>query len=383
MIKIERKYWLIFGGVFLLYLGTRYWDSLMNVLQTIFHASMPLLVGCLFAYIVNLPLRVIENKLENIIQSQKMLKYKRVFSIVLSYLSIFLIIALVMRVVVPELISCVKLLVNGHTKSLAHITNLIQQSPQLEKYAHIANEAINGGKGTGSGFDISKVTNILMYGFGGTLKSVYSAANSAFSIGANILIGLAFSVYLLASKDHLKYQGYLLLDTYFYKISDKVMYVLRVFDESYSGYIVGQCKDALVLGGMTFLTMTVFRMPYAGMIAAVISFTALIPIIGAILGATVGAVIIFTVSPFKVLMFIILIVVLQQVDNRITYPLIVGKNIGLPSVWVFAAVMIGGGVWGIFGMMFTVPLFSALYRLLKSDVYERQEAEINEVDDFI
>lgn len=140
-----------------------------------------------------------------------------------------------------------------------------------------------------------------------------------------------------------------------------------------SNYIIGQCKDAAILGISCFIGMTILRMPYASMIGVVTAFGALIPIIGAILGASIGVIIIFAISPLQAGIFLIFIILLQQLDNRITYPLVVGKSIGLPSVWVFAAVIIGGGISGILGMMFTVPFFAAIYKLIRTDAQKRTQ----------
>ena len=169
-----------------------------------------------------------------------------------------------------------------------------------------------------------------------------------------------------------------LLSTYFSRYQTQIIKVLKVFDESYSNYIVGQCKDAAILGISCFIGMAILRMPYASMIGVVTAFGALIPIIGAILGSSVGVIIIFAVSPLQAGIFLIFIILLQQLDNRITYPLVVGRSIGLPSVWVFAAVIIGGGISGILGMMFTVPLFAALYKLLSADARNRITIQKNE-----
>ena len=138
-------------------------------------------------------------------------------------------------------------------------------------------------------------------------------------------------------------------------------------------FIVGQCAEALILGGLCMVGMTVFRFPYAMMIGTLIGFTALIPIAGAYIGAGVGAVMILTQSPVKALLFLVFIVVLQQLEGNLIYPKVVGNSIGLPALWVLAAITVGGSLIGITGMLLGVPLAAALYRLLREDLQHREK----------
>lgn len=212
----------------------------------------------------------------------------------------------------------------------------------------------------------------LLNGASGTFSTVMSTASKMVSALTTTVVAIFFSIYLLLFKDRLARQFKLLLTTYLPGQVARILRVLTVFDQSFSSYIVGQVKDAVVLGCSCTVLMLILQLPYAPMVGAVMAVTALVPIIGALMGASVGIIVIFAVSPVKALIFLVMILALQEFDNRVTYPLIVGKSIGLPSVWVFVAVMVGGGVSGILGMMFTVPLFAAFYQLLKTDVAKRQ-----------
>lgn len=147
-----------------------------------------------------------------------------------------------------------------------------------------------------------------------------------------------------------------------------VHHVLSVLNECFHKYIVGQCTEALLLGGLCTLGMLILQLPYATMTGAVIAFTALIPVAGAYIGAGVGAFMILTVSPVKAIIFLIFIVILQQLEGNLIYPRVVGSSMGLPGIWVLAAVTVGGGVMGIPGMLLCVPLASAFYKLLREDV---------------
>ncbi|MBD5807131.1 AI-2E family transporter [Limosilactobacillus walteri] len=363
---INHRHLSLLFTLFILYLGITYWNFVAKFIQTIFSATIPLLIGCLIAYIVNLLLRQYEKLYSRLFKKPAAQKFKRLFGIIMSYLTIIIIISIVFALVIPELISCIKLLVANHSHVINHFINYFEHNNDLKR-------AITS-------FDTSKIQwdklgKYLTSGVGGTFRTVVSTASSVFSTAATAIIAIFFSIYLLIYKEMLHRQFNKILNVYFKKYSFHIIKVLKVFDESYSNYIVGQCKDAAILGVSCFIGMTILRMPYASMIGVVTAFGALIPIIGAILGASIGVIIIFAISPLQAGIFLIFIILLQQIDNRITYPLVVGKSIGLPSVWVFAAVIIGGGISGILGMMFTVPFFAALYKLIKMDTNRRNLLE--------
>lgn len=337
-----------------------------KLIGSVTRAAMPLLIGGIIAYIVNLLLNQYEHLYSRTFKTKRAQKYRRLFGIVLSYLTIILILVIVSSLVIPELISCIKLLVANHGQVVNRFVRFIEHNKDL-------NTLWNS-------FDLEKIKwnqvgKYLTTGFGGTFKAIISTASSVFSTVATAVVALFFSIYLLIYKETLSRQIKRLINAYLPRLGKHIFYVTKVFNDSYSSYIVGQCKDAAILGIFCFIGMSVLRMPYASMIGVVTAIGALIPIIGAILGAGIGVIIIFAVSPIQAGMFLIFIIILQQLDNRITYPLVVGKSIGLPSVWVFAAVIIGGGIYGILGMMFTVPLFAALYKIIKIDTHKRLATE--------
>ena len=151
------------------------------------------------------------------------------------------------------------------------------------------------------------------------------------------------------------------------------MHVLSIFNGSFHSYIVGQCMEAVILGVLCTLGMLVFKFPYAGMIGALVGCTALIPIAGAYIGAAVGAIMMLTISPIKALLFLLFIVILQQLEGDLIYPRVVGQSIGLPAMWVLAAITVGGGLMGIPGMLIGVPLAAGCYQLLKESVNKREK----------
>ena len=201
-------------------------------------------------------------------------------------------------------------------------------------------------------------------------------------VAATLFIGLFFSFYLLSGKEKYGSQFRRVVHTYCPSVESKLFEVLDVLNNSFRSFIVGQVKDACVLGIMLAIAMMIFRMPYAGMIAVIVTVLALVPIVGALIGAVVGFVLILSVSVTKAVIFLILFLVVQQIDNNVTYPRIVGGSIGLPGIWVLAAVTIGGSAFGILGMLFFIPLFSAIYKLVQADIRRRntgcREADVPE-----
>lgn len=367
-IKIQKSHVSLALALFILYLAVRYWPTVAKLCGSVTGAALPLLIGCVVAYIVNLLLKQYEQLYSKLFKSPRALKFRRLFGIVFSYLTIILILAIVTSLVIPELVSCVKLLVTNHGQVINKFIKAIERNQDL-------NALWNS-------FDLEKIKwnqlgKYLSVGFGGTFKAVVSTASSLVSAVTTAVIAFFFSIYLLIYKEMLGRQSKRLINAYLPKFSKKIFYVISVFNDSYSSYIAGQCKDAAILGISCFIGMSILRMPYASMIGAVTAIGALIPIIGAILGASIGVVIIFAVSPIQAGFFLIFIIVLQQFDNRVTYPLVVGKSIGLPSVWVFAAVIVGGGIYGILGMMFTVPLFAAIYKIISTDTRKRTQSKPN------
>ena len=198
---------------------------------------------------------------------------------------------------------------------------------------------------------------------------VISAASSLFSAVTTTLFSIIFSIYLLTGKERLATQGSRFLRRYLPgRVYSRLMYVLRVLNDCFHRFIVGQCTEAVILGALCTVGMMLLGLPYATMVGALIAFTALIPVVGAFIGGGVGAFVILTESPIQALIFLVFLVILQQLEGNLIYPRVVGTSIGLPGIWVLAVVTIGGGTFGILGMLLGVPLAAAAYRLLREDI---------------
>lgn len=216
---------------------------------------------------------------------------------------------------------------------------------------------------------IEQIIKALTSGVGSIVSTVLQTVSTVASAVVTYIMGLIFAIYLLLDKDKLKAQSSRVMQRYVKSsVCEKIRYVLSVLDDCFHRFIVGQCTEAVILGVLCTLGMLLLRLPYATMIGAFMAFTALIPVAGAWIGAGVGAFMILTESPLKALIFIIFIIILQNLENNFIYPHVVGSSIGLPGIWVLAAVTVGGGLMGVFGMLLGVPIVSAIYRLLREDM---------------
>ena len=223
-------------------------------------------------------------------------------------------------------------------------------------------------------FDWNKImeaaAGFLKNGAGSVLETTINAAKNIIGAVGTFFIAFVFAVYILLQKEKLGRQAKKVLFAFVRKgRAEAVLEVLALTYKTFSGFLTGQCVEALILGAMFVITMTLFRLPYALLTGIVIAFTALVPVFGAFIGCAVGAFLIFMVSPFKALIFIVLFLVLQQIEGNLIYPHVVGNSVGLPSIWVLAAVSVGGSLMGIVGMLIFIPLMSVVYALFREVVY--------------
>lgn len=325
-------------------------------------------LGCIIAYIINILMSFYERHyFPNKTDSKFIRKSRRPVCIIAAFFTLVLIIVLILCLVVPQLVSAVKLLI---AEVPAFIKNLLTNTEWLPE--DIKKFIIETDWQT----YLTKIMDIVSSGVGNFMNFMADIVSGVFSTVVSLFVGIVFSIYLLIGKERLKRQGLRLMKNYIKpKWTEKVLYVLSVCNDSFHKYIVGQCTEAVILGTLCTIGMWILQLPYAPMIGALTAFTALIPIVGAYIGAIVGALMIIMVSPIKAIIFIVFIIVLQQVEGNLIYPKVVGSSVGLPGLWVLAAVTIGGGLFGVFGMIIGVPLAAAVYRILKEDMAFRESAE--------
>lgn len=360
-----------------------HFDIALKGLFSLIGFMSPMILGFAIAFVINIILVRLERIYFPHAKNRFLIKSRRPVCIILSLLIILAAIAFVIAMVIPELINAFTLLskeiVESYDTILEKAATFVNRIPPLKQWL-FTNFEIDLAHPTDidwESFFEKVVTMIIGTDGAGQVGSIMdSTVNLASSIGSGVVrffIALVFGIYALASKEKLSRQVKQLVYAYLKpRTADRIYHVCNVANETFSNFIVGQCTEAMILGVLCIIGMSIFRFPYAVMVGTLVGATALLPIIGAYLGAIVGAIMVLTQSgPLQMLLFVVFIIVLQQIEGNLIYPKVVGSSVGLPGIWVLAAVTIGGSLNGIFGMLIGVPLAATIYRLLREDSQKR------------
>lgn len=342
-------------------------DLLCNAAAFLIGIIKPFILGGMIAFVINIPMRFFETKLFQRFFS----KGKRGFSLVLAFLSVILVINLVAVTVIPQLVATIRELTN---KIPVFWDNIIRQLEVIFAENPALMESLNQMEALEIDWKnmFGTIWGFLQNGMGNMLTSTFSVASSIISSTVSFFIALVFSIYVLAQKEKLGNQFKRTLKAYVSPvIYEGTLKVCSLLNQNFSNFITGQCTEAVILGLLFIVSMTLFRFDYAVMIGVLIAFTALIPIVGAFIGCFIGAFLMLVDDPVKAFWFVVLFIVLQQIEGNLIYPHVVGNSVGLPSIWVLAAVTIGGSLMGILGMLIFIPLLSTAYMLLREDVNKR------------
>lgn len=355
-------------GIFLVYLAINHWSDALRIALAVVGAASPLIVGCIIAYLVNIIMASYEKLYFSNSKNVYLIKSRRPMCMLLAFLSLIAVVTLVIWLVVPQLVSAVGVIVAGIPGFIEGVLEQVKAWNILPEDILAYLESIDWQS------QISQIVKIVGSGIGSVVEILITAVSSVFDWIVTALISTIFSIYVLASKEKLADQFHRVCRRYLSeKTIGKMDYVFGVINDCFHRYIVGQCVEAVILGVLCGVGMAILKLPYAMMVGTLVAFTALIPIAGAYIGAAVGAFMILTVDPFKALVFLIFLIVLQQLEGNLIYPRVVGSSMGLPGIWVLAAVTIGGGIMGIAGMLLGVPLAAAAYRFLRDDVCAKEE----------
>lgn len=345
----------IFTICIFIYLGIRHIDQVVFAIGWLFHLIEPLLLGLILALFFNVPLGFIEKHLK--------MKQKRPLAIFLSMVLVFGIFIGVCLLVLPELVDAIKILVSSLFDGLDQLEKLSENYSSINVYG-IDIDFVELRNNLAAW--VSQFGSSLIDGVAGTLGSVASAI-------FNFVIGLVFSIYILANKEKLKRQvAYLIRVWMPKKLGSTLIHVAEVLNLNFKLFVAGQTMEATILGSLCVIGMLILRLPYAPMIGALVGVTALIPYVGAWIATLVGAFMIMTIDPLKALVFVIFLLALQQVEGNIIYPKVVGAKINLGAMWVLAGITIGGNIAGPFGMLLGVPIASSCYSLLKEATLNRE-----------
>lgn len=332
----------------------------LNVIKDIL---FPFALGGSIAFIFNVPMRAIEKTLVKV----KNVKFRRVLALILTFFGALLVLTLVYVLLVPQLISSTKSFIPKLENIPSVINNLTNRYPQIFGWLNDLDlEKINVAEMLKNA--ITSFTSGLSSIVSGTFSVIASITDSI----VDIVIALVFSVYCLCQKETLARQGRKLLYAFLpEKATDNVVRILRLANATFSNFLSGQCVEVCILGCMFAIAMAIFRMPYIPLISVLVAVTAFIPVVGAWTGCVIGALFILLENPIQALWFVLLFVVIQQIENNIIYPRVVGTSIGLPGMWVLVAVGVGGELMGAAGMFLMIPVVSVMYTLAQEVVHKR------------
>ena len=355
----------------LLILALIYSEKVFMGVAFLFGITSPFLVGGAMAFVLNIPMRGFEEKVFGRWKGRAAAKFKRPLCLVLSIVVLAVILAVVVGTVVPQVVATASEVgkkIPAFTERVVEgLDRLVRDYPELtRRIDELELTEINWDSMLGG------IIDFLKNGAGDVLNSTFSVATGIISGIVNMVISFIFALYVLAQKERLEDQGRRILWAYLPEtVSAKILEVCSLLYKNFSSFITGQCLEAVILGTMFVVTMSLFRMPYALMVGVLIAFTALIPIVGGFIGCAVGAFLILIDNPLQALWFVILFLVLQQIEGNLIYPKVVGNSVGLPAIWVLTAVSVGGSLFGISGMLFFIPLTSSGYALLRESVNNR------------
>lgn len=370
--KLDKKtLWTLFAfacGVILFAWGVNNADVLAGIIGGIGTLLFPLLFGLCVAFVLNIPMRFFEKLFFPHSKKAFVQRLRRPVCMFGSFAAILAFLALLFALVIPELIRAFTVIAAAVPPALTAVQQWAQENadlwPSLQQWLVTLeidwpslSQKVFGSITSGMGDFLSNTVGVVVALMGGIF---------------NCVIGLIFAFYVLLDKDRLKRQGAAVLRALFNSVlCEKIFFVLDLTKRTFANYVTGQCTEACILGVLCWLGMLLLGFPYAPMVGALVGFSALIPLVGAFIGASVGAFMIFTIDPLQAVWFLVFLITLQQIEGNLIYPRVVGSSVGLPPLWVLFAVTIGGGLGGIVGMLFAVPVCSVLYALTRLAVRER------------
>lgn len=337
---------------------------ILGVFGTILKPMIPLFIGASLAFVLNIYVK----QLERLFAKIEKKKLKRALSIVVALLTLVLILALVLLIVIPEMARTFenigKMLPGFFEDARAWLEGVLVSFPMFQDYLNNIDFSLENIGET--------LMDIIMVGGNNLADFTVSIATRLFSGAMNILLGLIFAIYILFDKENLGRQVRRILYAYLpEKRVDQFLGVSVLVSDIFQKFVTGQLTEAVILGMMFVVSMLIFGFPYAVVVGVLVTITAIIPIVGAFIAMAIGFFLIFVNSPVQALWFLLLFFVLQQIEGDFIYPKVVGNSIGLPALWVLAAVMVGGGLYGILGILLAVPIASVFYVLIKRNVGNR------------
>ena len=338
-------------------------ECVRDFFGTVSDIIAPFVFGGVLAFILNVPMRAIENSL---LKKMSNLTFKRLISVLLTFVAMLLVVTIVFLLLIPQVVETVNSLIPA-------LSNFFIEAEQKAKDFLNDNPKLMEWLNTNTDFEsikwdslVKDALSVFGNGVSAIITGAVSAIGSIFNAMFNAVIAVVFCVYCLFQKETLAKQGRKLLYAFLKeKNADEVIRILRLTNSTFSNFLSGQCVEVCILGSMFAVSMAIFRMPYIPLISVVIAVTAFIPIVGAWTGCVLGAFLILVKDPMLAVWFVVMFLILQQIENNMIYPRVVGNSVGLSGMWVLIAVAIGGELMGFIGMFLMIPLMSVLYTLLR------------------
>ena len=378
--KTLRNVFLGVGACILLYWILHETERVKSVVDFVSGILFPFAFGAAVAFVVNVPMRAIEGLLVKI----KKTSLRRTLALLITMVAILLVLALVFWLLIPQVIDTVQSLwpklKEFFTNVETSVSGFLSENPQLMQWVkeNTGIERLNLAELVQKAISMigSSVSTILA----GTLSAIGSISGAM----VNVVIGIVFAIYCLFQKETLARQGKKLLYAFLpEKFSDEVIRIMRLTNSTFSNFLSGQCVEVCILGCLFAVAMAIFRMPYIPLVSVLVAVTAFIPVVGAWVGCILGAFFILVANPLQAVWFVIMFFVLQQIENNLIYPRVVGTSIGLSGMWVLVAVAVGGELMGVAGMFLMIPIASVLYTLLQEVTNKRlknKEIDVTKLD---
>ena len=367
--KMKWYFLLVAFGVALFVLATNYRSILVGI-QYMFSIIKPFIIGSVIAFIINVPMRALEH---GVYRGIKQRQAKRIISLLTTLILLILVLWAIFTMILPELYSTIESLGQRIPDAIEKVIDwgdkMAGKYPQIEGYIVEAEKMLYE-------FDwqeaLSQSLKFVKNGVGGFVNTTIDIVGSVVGAIVNLGVGFVFAIYILLQKEKLASH----CKQFFYAVvredrADEIIRVGKLINHIFSNFLSGQVVEAIILGSMFFVFMSIFKLPYAMLVGVLIGVTALIPIFGAFIGLGIGSFLILMVNPMQALWFIVLFFVLQQIEGNLIYPYVVGNSIGLPGIWVLIAVTAGGSMFGIAGMIVFIPMVSVMYTLIREYVKKR------------
>ena len=360
-----RSILLIITYTVLLVLALMRSDWIFGLLGQILSGCRPLFIGFAIAFVLNRPCAFFCRHYERNL-GRRWKKLGRPLAVLTSYLALIAVIMALFSFVLPQVVESIQMLAGSLGGYIANLQTLLNQVADYFDWQTLD-------------LDLSSLNQYLRELLNGVLSSVSNAATHLMTVTGNIIsmfvtlvLAVVFSIYMLAGKEKLLRHGRMVLRAYLpQRWADRVSDVINLTAEIFASFVSGQLIEACILGGLCALGMLFIQADYAALVGVIIGVSALIPVAGAYIGALLSAFLLVMVNPVRALVFLIFLAVLQQIEGNVIYPRVVGTSIGLPGIWVLAAVTVGGGLFGLLGVLLSVPVSSVIYALIKRDVRQR------------